>query len=164
MTKTTIDYKKFTPEQHEIMQNAIAKKVEVLDNGCMVWNGSLAHGSPIIQVRTADGGRSFAMVKRYVLQHADPSIDLSRKGRIFSTCGNKRCVNPNHLKRVNTDMTRAVEVIAWIKQNLVRYRSNYAMGKAYGFSGHTMGKYRKMYLEDPDMWDKLIEGYLNAKG
>ena len=162
MTKT-IDYKNFTKEQQEIIQNAIAKKVEVLDNECMVWKGSLAHGSPIIQVRTEGGERSFAMVKRYVLQHADPSVNMSRKGRIFSTCGNRLCVNPKHLKKVDTDMTRAVEVIAWIKQNLIRYRSNYAMGKAYGFSGHTMGKYRKMYLDDPDTWDKLVEDYLNAK-
>lgn len=147
----------------QAIQSAIDSKVEMNERGCMIWTGRFAHRSPIIQVRLKGGKALYNSVKRFMVMKTEPDRDFPEKYRYCNTCGDYRCINPEHVFPCDVDTAKAVEVIAWLKHNSLRYNSNIEMAKAYGCSHITIGKYRKMYQQNPDVWDKLVEGFNYAK-
>ena len=146
-----------------VVRKAIERKMTTNKRGCMVWNGAYAHRTPIIQARLKDGSRVYVSVKRFMVTQANPDADLSDKYRYCNTCGDYHCINPDHIIPCEKDAAKAVEVIAWLKRFGMRYNTNTEMAKAYGCSIPTIGKYRKMYAENPDVWDSLVEGFEYAK-
>lgn len=68
-----------------------AHSIRESETGCWLWTGPMANGKyPVLSVK--DRGRS-ARHLAYELRHGQ----LERATRLRSSCGNLRCVNPEHL-------------------------------------------------------------------
>lgn len=73
---------------------------------CWVWTAAMSHGNPVMSVK----GRS-RQARRFIYsQHHE----LGNSEKLFDTCGDKRCVNPDHLtvtsqKEINAIRRKATE-------------------------------------------------------
>jgi len=88
-----------TPTQAATVKARIRGSVYVDCKGCWLFRpyASPYSGYPTMQIR---GGRYSVRRVVYVLWCKSPPLGL---GRVESTCGNRRCVNPEHLVRVDDD-------------------------------------------------------------
>jgi hypothetical protein len=93
-----------TPVPSSITQlQRLFKKVKQ-EGTCWVWHGTIFKGNCLFAFTEADGKKVPRRVQRvmYALFRTEPTGDY----RFKKTCGNKRCVNPDHL--VLRSMTKDV--------------------------------------------------------
>lgn len=65
------------------------------DAGCWVWQQTRTSGGyPLANI----DGRTGVMVRRWVYMQAHGKVPGASKWRVVSTCGNKLCCNPGHLR------------------------------------------------------------------
>jgi hypothetical protein len=70
-------------------------RVERQPDGCLIWNGAINNGGyPIKKIK----GKSW-MVPRLLLT-LDLGQEFTSHERAYQTCGNLRCVNPEHLQKI----------------------------------------------------------------
>jgi hypothetical protein len=85
-------------------------KVQVRRTGCHEWHGQYVKGLPMFQAPTDPEDDRSPKVRviayRWAWQQRNPRARLKNAERLLRDCGNGRCVNPEHVRRV---MHRDVE-------------------------------------------------------
>jgi len=61
--------------------------------GCLIWQGKTLHGNPVESVR--EGGLP---TRRYLRRVVAQTLGKWARGRIVMSCGNKACLNPEHMR------------------------------------------------------------------
>lgn len=85
--------------------NKLIEKIHVQiikhDNGCWIWKGMLRNGYPSIKVRnkTTTVGRLLWMISN--------NRALNKHSHVRLSCGNKLCVNPDHILVPNPTLSKA---------------------------------------------------------
>lgn len=80
--------------EHEL-EIVFRKKVLECENGCWKWTGSFTDGYPILK-----NGQRHVIAYRWAYAHFH-NVPLSRRQVALQTCGNRKCVNPDHVEIVS---------------------------------------------------------------
>ncbi len=82
-------HRKLTPAEIEAQ---MMRRLEKQPNGCWVWRGQLRKGAPSLTLYRM----GTVQVGRWLYKHARNRWDLAKQIHLGRTCGNGRCVNPDH--------------------------------------------------------------------
>lgn len=77
----------------ERIQDRVNRNIVIVGD-CHEWQGSINAGVPIMNITNPDGTHQPRTVRKVVWGLAHPDIDPPK--RIYVSCRNKKCVNPDH--------------------------------------------------------------------
>jgi hypothetical protein len=76
--------------------NKALKKTVLNTEGCILWQGKTnSKGFPEIASQS-NGNITYHLVHRVIFEH-EHNVQLSTDAHIKHSCGNKLCINPEHL-------------------------------------------------------------------
>lgn len=98
----------------ERIKEAINKRAETLDNGCVRWTGPIARGQPKFGYMTETGKRRQLNPQRTILVDK-LGLDPNKQYSYITTCGDPLCVNPEHIELSKRSYERKVHTARKIK-------------------------------------------------
>ncbi|MCW9716992.1 hypothetical protein [Avibacterium sp. 21-599] len=169
----------YTEEELNLILDEISKYIEV-DNktDCCIWKGLTDNTTPYLIINSGYK-RIYITIKRFFLMYENPDRNFKYRIKVDSTCGNMMCVNPYHLKIIEESSNymankkienampqkmkkvtqKMVEVLRFYKNNRYLYDTDGEIAIKLEISNSTLSKYLKIYRENPEPWDILINEY-----
>lgn len=126
-SRHTIDA--ITPDQIELK---FVERVELLENGCWLWHGSMNNSSnpkkgtkpvPVFSAATSPTTRKLFTAHRYAYEKRIGKLPDQKVSALQNTCGSMRCVNPEHyqlITRKGIMMNGAIPALAETRRSATK--------------------------------------------
>lgn len=120
------------PTTADQIELKFVERVELLENGCWLWHGSMNNSSnpkkgtkpvPVFSAATSTTTRKLFTAHRYAYEKRIGQLPDQKVSALQNTCGSIRCVNPEHYKlitRKNIMMKGAIPTIAKIRRSATK--------------------------------------------
>jgi hypothetical protein len=97
------------PTTADQIEAKFVERVELLENGCWLWHGSMNNSSnpkkgtkpvPVFSAATSPTTRKLFTAHRYAYEKRIGKLPDQKVSALQNTCGSIRCVNPEHYKLI----------------------------------------------------------------
>ena len=115
-----------TPDEIELK---FVQRVELLDNGCWLWRGSMNKSNkggkpvPVFSAATSPTTRKLFTAHRYAYEKRIGQLPDQKVSALQNTCGLIRCVNPEHYELITRKgilLKAAIPIIAKTRRSATK--------------------------------------------